>query len=105
PVAALLARREPVSVALGVEGLADAVNPAKAQRLFHRFDVSHASTAGRLLVVPDPQFRRRLVVRLQPSSEGCGRLEEHRLRCRHSNSRRGAAWSGPTRPATMSARK
>src|SRR6185295_1571583 len=56
PVLMIRPRGKLSRVASLVDALDDAVNPAVAQRLFHRLFVGHAARAGLLLRKYDPHF-------------------------------------------------
>jgi hypothetical protein len=76
PDTAWLARAEADLVAVVVDSLANAVDPAEAQGLIHGFVPVDARPAGVLLVEADEELKLAVVVRFQPPSEIGGSLEE-----------------------------
>src|SRR5579872_2665051 len=75
PVALRLSRRESLHVRGFIYALADAVDPAKTQRLVERFGIGNAGAARPLVVEPEPQFLDFVVVPRQPGAERRSSLE------------------------------
>ena len=69
PVASLLPRGEALSVALRVDPVHHAVDPAEAQRLVHGLRPAHHLPAGGLLVEADPDLGLGVVVGGEPFAE------------------------------------
>src|SRR5438045_2130440 len=76
PDAARLAGRKADGVTAGVDTPPDPVDPAEAERLIHGLRPGNARPAGPLLVVADHEFRRMVVMLLQPRVEISGALKE-----------------------------
>src|SRR5579864_3803318 len=79
PDAARFPRRKPNLVAGLVDTLANAIDPAKAQRAIHRFWPSDAWAAGIALVEANPEFCSVGMIFLEPRAPRGGRREEKRL--------------------------
>src|SRR5262245_2744161 len=89
-------RREPNHVAILVHRAAQAVDPAKAQRLIHRLGPGHAGAAGVPLVESDPQLTLAGVIPLEPATEGGRAGKVGGLQCREEATTRVAYYGDVT---------